>query len=84
MSELEVELAVWKQAHANALETADREAKALKGRLAALNGQVSSMETLMVDLPTSCLLALTGYQRTRAYLFFVSSTETRVCSPSRF
>ncbi|KAL4081758.1 hypothetical protein V8B97DRAFT_1863048 [Scleroderma yunnanense] len=47
VTELEVELAVWKQAHATALEGADREAKALKGRLAALNGQVTSMESLM-------------------------------------
>ncbi|KAF8558841.1 hypothetical protein OG21DRAFT_1474666 [Imleria badia] len=47
LAELEVELAVWKQAHATALEGAEREAKALKGRLAALNGQVASMESLM-------------------------------------
>lgn len=43
VAELEVELAVWKQAHATALEGADREAKALKGRLAALNGQMDSL-----------------------------------------
>lgn len=48
LAELEVELAVWKQAHATALEGADREAKALKGRLASLNGQIASMESLMV------------------------------------
>lgn len=47
VTELEVELAVWKQAHATALEGADREAKALKGRLAALNSQFTSMESLM-------------------------------------
>lgn len=43
-----MELAVWKQAHATALEGAEREAKALKGRLASLNSQVVSMESLMV------------------------------------
>ncbi|KAG1780138.1 hypothetical protein EV702DRAFT_1080947 [Suillus placidus] len=47
LAELEVELAVWKQAHATAIEGADREAKALKGRLASLNNQVASMETFM-------------------------------------
>ncbi|KAG1832995.1 hypothetical protein EV424DRAFT_1010390 [Suillus variegatus] len=47
LAELEVELAVWKQAHATAIEGADREAKALKGRLASLNSQVASMETFM-------------------------------------
>ncbi|KAI6035253.1 hypothetical protein F5J12DRAFT_760109 [Pisolithus orientalis] len=51
VAELEVELAVWKQAHATALEGADREAKALKGRLTALNGQVDS-------LVNHCLLVL--------------------------
>ncbi|KAH0840069.1 hypothetical protein J3R83DRAFT_1036 [Lanmaoa asiatica] len=47
LAELEVELAVWKQAHATALEGAEREAKALKGRLASLNSQIISMESLM-------------------------------------
>ena len=50
LAELEVELAVWKQAHATALESADREAKALKGRLASMNAQVASMETFMVSI----------------------------------
>jgi hypothetical protein len=48
LGELEVEIAVWKQAHATALEGADREAKTLKGRLASLNSQIVSMESLMV------------------------------------
>ncbi|KIJ70233.1 hypothetical protein HYDPIDRAFT_121815 [Hydnomerulius pinastri MD-312] len=47
LADLEVELAVWKQAHATALEGAEREAKHLKGRLASLNGQIASMESLM-------------------------------------
>ncbi|KAG6378863.1 hypothetical protein JVT61DRAFT_13143 [Boletus reticuloceps] len=47
LAELEVELAVWKQAHATALEGAEREAKSLKTRLAALNSQVASVESLM-------------------------------------
>ncbi|KAF8842219.1 hypothetical protein BDN67DRAFT_394743 [Paxillus ammoniavirescens] len=47
LGELEVEIAVWKQAHATALEGADREAKTLKGRLASLNSQIASMESLM-------------------------------------
>ncbi|KAI6003868.1 hypothetical protein EDD15DRAFT_1248433 [Pisolithus albus] len=51
VAELEVELAVWKQAHATVLEGADREAKALKGRLATLNGQMDS-------LMNHCLLVL--------------------------
>lgn len=48
LAELEVELLVWKQAHATALEGAEREAKALKGRLASLNSQIASVESLMV------------------------------------
>ncbi|KAG9317601.1 hypothetical protein JVU11DRAFT_1810 [Chiua virens] len=48
LAELEVELAVWKQAHATALEGAEREAKTLKGRLASLSSQITSMESLMV------------------------------------
>ncbi|KAG8218787.1 hypothetical protein J3R82DRAFT_4462 [Butyriboletus roseoflavus] len=49
LAELEVELAVWKQAHATALEGADREAKTLKGRLASLNSQIASMESMMIQ-----------------------------------
>ena len=51
--DLEVELAVWKQAHATALEGAERETKVLKGRLASLNSQIASVESLMVGLMTS-------------------------------
>ncbi|KAG6336342.1 hypothetical protein ID866_2737, partial [Astraeus odoratus] len=62
VADLEVELAVWKQAHATALEGADREAKALKGRLTALNSQMTSMESLMV-----CRFMCSSVQRYSEY-----------------
>lgn len=71
LADLEVELAVWKQAHATALEGAEREAKHLKGRLASLNGQIASMESLMVRLcaspRTTVLISFCSFHRARAY-----------------
>ncbi|GLB33666.1 hypothetical protein LshimejAT787_0105500 [Lyophyllum shimeji] len=44
VSELEVELSVWKQAHAVALEASEREAKAHNVQVAALNRQISNLD----------------------------------------
>ncbi|KAG6817199.1 hypothetical protein H0H87_011557 [Tephrocybe sp. NHM501043] len=44
ISELEVELSVWKQAHAVALEASEREAKAHNVQVAALNRQISNLD----------------------------------------
>lgn len=45
VAELEVELLVWKQAHSVALEASERESKAHNVQLAALNRQISNMDT---------------------------------------
>jgi len=44
VAELEVEIAVWKQAHSVALEASEREIKAHNAQVAALNKQVSNMD----------------------------------------
>jgi len=44
ISDLEVELLVWKQAHAVALEASERETKAHKVQVAALNRQISNLD----------------------------------------
>ncbi|KAG6878107.1 hypothetical protein C0993_012111 [Termitomyces sp. T159_Od127] len=44
VSELEVELSVWKQAHSVALEASERETKAHNVQVAALNRQISNLD----------------------------------------
>ena len=50
LAELELELSVWKQAHATVLETAERDKKAHNAQVSTLNRQISSLETIKVDL----------------------------------
>lgn len=45
VGELEVELLVWKQAHAAALEVSERDIKAHNVQIAALNRQISNMDS---------------------------------------
>ena len=45
VAELEVELLVWKQAHAVALEASEREVKAHNVQIAALNRQISNLDS---------------------------------------
>jgi hypothetical protein len=45
VAELEVELLVWKQAHSVALEASERDTKAHNIQLAALNRQISNMDS---------------------------------------
>ncbi|PPQ77359.1 hypothetical protein CVT25_010941 [Psilocybe cyanescens] len=45
VAELEVELSVWKQAHSVALEASERESKAHNVQLAALNRQISNLDS---------------------------------------
>ncbi|TFY52261.1 hypothetical protein EVJ58_g10116 [Rhodofomes roseus] len=45
-TELEVELAVWKQAHSNVLDAMDRDKKAHNARVATLNRQIASLGML--------------------------------------
>ena len=45
VAELEVELSVWKQAHSVALEASEREVKAHNVQIAALNRQISNLDT---------------------------------------
>lgn len=46
MAELEVELLVWKQAHSVALEASERENKAHNVQMAALNRQISGLDSI--------------------------------------
>lgn len=46
MAELEVELLVWKQAHSVALEASERENKAHNVQMAALNRQISGLDSV--------------------------------------
>lgn len=45
VAELEVELLVWKQAHSVAIEASEREVKAHNVQIAALNRQISNMDS---------------------------------------
>ncbi|KAI0080637.1 hypothetical protein K474DRAFT_1614864 [Panus rudis PR-1116 ss-1] len=51
VAELELELSVWKQAHASILEAAEREKKAHKAQVTTLNRQLSSLETIKNQNP---------------------------------
>jgi len=46
VAELEVELLVWKQAHSVALEASERENKAHNVQVAALNRQISGLDSM--------------------------------------
>jgi hypothetical protein len=48
VSELEVELSVWKQAHATALDSSERQVNAHNVQLSTLNRQISSLESFKV------------------------------------
>ena len=45
LTELEVELSVWKQAHSSALEASERETKAHNVQIASLNRHISAIES---------------------------------------
>lgn len=49
LAELEVERSVWKNAHAVALENAERDAKAHNAQVASLNKQLSSLDLFRVS-----------------------------------
>lgn len=71
VSELEVELLVWKQAHSVALEASERDAKAHNVQLAALNRQISNMDSFKTvskfSDPPKELLHLAYRTTTRLY-----------------
>lgn len=48
VAEFEVELSVWKQAHATALEASERQVAAHNVQLSTLNRQISSLESFKV------------------------------------
>ena len=48
VAELEVELSVWKQAHATALDASERQVNAHNVQLSTLNRQISSLESFKV------------------------------------
>ncbi|KAI0693810.1 hypothetical protein BC835DRAFT_1352270 [Cytidiella melzeri] len=51
VNELELELSVWKQAHASVLEAADFAKKAHKAQVSTLNRQISSLESIKGQNP---------------------------------
>ena len=76
VNELELELSVWKQAHASVLEAAELAKKAHNAQVSTLNRQISSLETLQVGVlahppwPRS-----DGMRRARTLSFCVLSME---------
>lgn len=52
IAELDLELSVWKQAHATVVESAERDKKAHNAQAITLNRQISSLETIKVLLVT--------------------------------
>ena len=55
VAELELELSVLKQTHANILESADREKKAHNVQVSTLNRQISSLETIKAGPPVTVI-----------------------------
>ena len=49
VTELELELSVWKQAHAVVAESAERDKKAHNAQVSTLNRQISSLDTIKVS-----------------------------------
>ncbi|KAG6832932.1 hypothetical protein H0H92_004816 [Tricholoma furcatifolium] len=60
VSELEVELSVWKQAHSVALEASERETKAHNVQVSALNRQISNMDCFRGNLYPLILCVVNG------------------------
>jgi len=75
VAELEVELLVWKQAHSVAIEASEREVKAHNVQLAALNRQISNMDSFK---SVSCLRTVVSHTKPRCRTimpsYYVSST----------
>jgi hypothetical protein len=83
VTELEIELSAWKLAHANILETAEREKRAHNVQLSTFNRQISTLECFKVfhAWSLSSYTPLTVSSRTKALLFSASSTVTRMYFP---
>ncbi|KAJ3517558.1 hypothetical protein NLJ89_g427 [Agrocybe chaxingu] len=60
VAELEVELLVWKQAHSVALEASEREVKAHNVQIAALNRQISNLDTFKTHQNALILCVING------------------------
>jgi hypothetical protein len=60
VGELEVELLVWKQAHAAALEASERDLKAHNVQIAALNRQISNMDSFKNNQNALILCIING------------------------
>ncbi|KAF9008911.1 hypothetical protein BDQ17DRAFT_1388607 [Cyathus striatus] len=60
IAELEIELSVWKQAHAVALEATEREAKAHNVRAAALNRQIANLDGFKTNYNPLILCVING------------------------
>lgn len=74
LAELELELSVWKQAHASVAESADRDKKAHNAQVSTLNRQISSLDTIKVSVPRSP----DGVLLTRLHdLYFCRTTQSQ-------
>ncbi|KDR83573.1 hypothetical protein GALMADRAFT_653594 [Galerina marginata CBS 339.88] len=60
VAELEVELSVWKQAHSVALEASEREVKAHNVQIAALNRQISNLDSFKTNHNALILCIING------------------------
>ncbi|TRM68242.1 hypothetical protein BD626DRAFT_113332 [Schizophyllum amplum] len=69
VADLELEVALWKQAHSAALETAQRDSKAHNVQIATLNRQISSQS--IFQTPQACPL-----------IFCVINGDTNIFAPS--
>lgn len=49
LAELELEISVWKQAHAAVLDVAERDKKAHNAQVSTLNRQISSLDAIKVS-----------------------------------
>ena len=63
VAELELELSVLKQTHANILESADREKKAHNVQVSTLNRQISSLETIKAGLQVTLVRNIQTHAR---------------------
>lgn len=74
LADLEVELSVWKHAHANALDVSERQLNAHNVQMSTLNRQISSLESFKVRVTSESIddvavKVLNGFFRTKIRLY---------------
>lgn len=85
MNELELELSVWKQAHASVLEAAELAKKTHNAQVSTLNRQISSLETLKVGSHSRSVRPRSHtMKRARIQLYSVLSMGKPTCLTGPF